>query len=115
MPNVTQSASEVMTNNTTTSLHGTTAADRSANRQQAEAPNATHGETTGIERVQDSPPTVGEFNLSRELLNIHSNYGLLFSSFLFFRKTTHCCRTRRLSVRPSVHLSSVEIFIFAVI
>ena len=35
--------------------------------------------------------------------------------FSFFEKTTYCCRTRRLSVRPSVRLSvrpSVEIISF---
>ena len=35
----------------------------------------------------------------------------VFSSF-FFEKTPYCCRARRLSVRPSVRLSSVEIFSF---
>ena len=32
--------------------------------------------------------------------------------FSFFEKTTYCCRARRLSVCPSVRLSSVEIFSF---
>ena len=32
--------------------------------------------------------------------------------FSFFEKTTYCCRARRLSVRPSVRLSSVEIISF---
>ena len=32
--------------------------------------------------------------------------------FPFFEKTTYCCRTRRLSVCPSVRLSSVEIISF---
>ena len=33
-------------------------------------------------------------------------------AFSFFEKTTYCCRTRRLSVRLSVRLSSVEIISF---
>ena len=32
--------------------------------------------------------------------------------FSFFEKTTYCCRARRLSVRLSVRLSSVEIISF---
>ena len=35
----------------------------------------------------------------------------VFSSFFFFEKNTYCCRTRRLSVRPSVR-PSVEIISF---
>ena len=68
-PTGTQSASEDMSIYSLTPLHGATAADRSINRHEAEAPNTAHGETTAIERVQHSIPTVREINLSIDLLN----------------------------------------------
>ena len=42
-----------------------------------------------------------------------SSYFIVFLVvFSFFEKTTYCCRARRLSVCPSVRLSSVEIISF---
>ena len=52
----------------------------------------------------------------KDFMNVFEMYKHFLVVFSFFEKTTHCCRARRLSVRPSVRLSvrlsSVEIISF---